>query len=632
MAPPGGGGGTQVARAGGGGAAAQAQPQQNAGSMLFGIIRMGIFWYFAMQMFAPKKPANPDLLTNNLFIKGEDLDFWMYLSENREFNDFHNEEALAWHEAKVPYAVWTPGSVRHQNFTFRPSEAVLKHNASIYAHCFFTRSGYSPDPKDPDFQKGASFTRSHPLVIYFPKPKVDNRKSLLSKDGEQPSAVIEKGAETPEFEENEERIWVSFWKPNITINVVDDFTRYPRGGAPPNIAEHLNIDESTGNYYPTVYFNEFWLLRDKLVQINDTVNELQLEMELGPISLTRWQLYLQIDQSFAIHRSYGSMIEGEADELKRVFVEGNPVLLGITMAVSILHSAFDFLAFKNDIQFWNKNKSMEGLSARSVVINFFCQLIVFLYLLDNETSWMILLSAGVGVGIEFWKIGKAMIIEVDRSGTIPRLRFKDRESYAGNKTKEYDDLAMKYLSYALYPLVACFAIYSLMYEKHRSWYSWILGSLTSCVYTFGFIMMCPQLFINYKLKSVAHLPWRQMTYKFLNTIIDDLFAFVIKMPWLHRLSVFRDDVIFLIYIYQRWVYPVDKKRINEFGFGGAEDESREPGNQIEGPEKEQIVERPGTEEKRQGVRRKAGVSDVSKATEGSSSVAAEDSTEEKKTL
>lgn len=53
-------------------------------------------------------------------------------------------------------------------------------------------------------------------------------------------------------------------------------------------------------------------------------------------------------------------------------------------------------------------------------------------------------------------------------------------------------------------------------------------------------MMCPQLFINYKLKSVAHLPWRQMTYKFLNTIIDDLFAFVIKMPTLHRLSVFRD--------------------------------------------------------------------------------------------
>lgn len=32
--------------------------------------------------------------------------------------------------------------------------------------------------------------------------------------------------------------------------------------------------------------------------------------------MTKWQLFLQIDQSFQIHRSYGSMIEGEADELK----------------------------------------------------------------------------------------------------------------------------------------------------------------------------------------------------------------------------------------------------------------------------------------------------------------------------
>lgn len=68
-------------------------------------------------------------------------------------------------------------------------------------------------------------------------------------------------------------------------------------------------------------------------------------------------------------------------------------------------------------------------------------------------------------------------------------------------------------------------------------------------------MMTPQLFINYKLKSVAHLPWRAFVYKALNTFIDDLFAFIIKMPTLHRLSCFRDDIIFFIYLYQRWIYP-----------------------------------------------------------------------------
>lgn len=65
------------------------------------------------------------------------------------------------------------------------------------------------------------------------------------------------------------------------------------------------------------------------------------------------------------------------------------------------------------------------------------------------------------------------------------LKFRDRESYVRNKTKEYDDIAMKYLSYVLFFLTACFAVYSLKYERHKSWYSWILSSLTSCVYMFG---------------------------------------------------------------------------------------------------------------------------------------------------
>jgi hypothetical protein len=66
---------------------------------------------------------------------------------------------------------------------------------------------------------------------------------------------------------------------------------------------------------------------------------------------------------------------------------------------------------------------------------------------------------------------------------------------------------MRYLSYALYPLVGGYAVYALMYQTHKSWYSWVLNSLVGAVYTFGFILMCPQLYLNYRLKSVAHLPW-----------------------------------------------------------------------------------------------------------------------------
>lgn len=567
------------------------QQQQQAGGIgqtITGIIRIAVFWYFASKFFAPKRPSDPSLLISNLFQKGEPLDMWLYLSDHEKFNDFGNEGALVWHESNIPYAVWGPESTRSLSLKYYPSEA-LKHNGSLFAHVFFARSGYPPNPNDPEYQPGSSFSGTQPIVTYLLKSKSDKKRSLLgnSKAPDEVEAV----SQVVDDQENDSKDdgpleWVSYWKPNVTINLVEDFTRYSQNAVPPNIAPYLKMDFDTGNYYPIIFFNEFWLLRDKLIQINETVAELPLNLEVGPISMTKWQLFLQIDQSFQIHRSYGSMIEGEADELKRVFLEGNPYLLGITMVVSLLHSVFDFLAFKNDIQFWNKNKSMEGLSAKSVVVSFISQLIVFLYLLDNDTSWMILVSSGIGCCIEFWKIGKAMHIEIDRSGKIPMLRFRDRESYARNKTKEYDDIAMKYLSYVLFFLVACSSAYSLMYERHRSWYSWILSSLTSCVYMFGFIMMCPQLFINYKLKSVAHLPWRQMTYKFLNTIIDDLFAFVIKMPTLHRLSVFRDDVIFLIYLYQRWIYPVDKKRVNEFGFGGEDDQASEGTGEVASKEDE----------------------------------------------
>ncbi|KAG6595710.1 Cleft lip and palate transmembrane protein 1, partial [Cucurbita argyrosperma subsp. sororia] len=576
--PGGRGGGAAVAPTAGG----QQQQQQQGGfaQSLTGIIRIAVFWYFASKFFAPKKPSDPAILMSNLFQKGEPLDMWVYLSEHERFNDFGDEGALVWHENGIPYAVWGQESSRSLSFKYYPSEA-LKQNGTLYAHVFFARSGYTPDPNDPEFQPLATFGRAHPIVMYFPKSKAGKRRSLLgSSEGSDTGETLKEVIDDDQVDLKDDGPveWVSYWKPNVTVNLVDDFTRYAHNGVPPNIAPYLNVEPTTGNYYPTIFFNDFWLLRDKLVQINGTVDELVLNLEVAPISMTKWQLFLQIDQSFQIHRSYGSMLEGEADELKRVFLEGNLYLLAVTMVVSLLHSVFDMLAFKNDIQFWNKNKSMEGLSAKSVIVSFISQLIIFLYLLDNDTSWMILASSGIGCCIEFWKIGKAMHIEIDRSGRIPMLRFRDRESYSGNKTKEYDDLAMKYLSYVLFFLAACSSVYSLMYEQHKSWYSWILSSLTSCVYMFGFIMMCPQLFINYKLKSVAHLPWRQMTYKFLNTIIDDLFAFVIKMPTLHRLSVFRDDIIFLIYLYQRWKYPVDKKRINEFGFGGEENGGDEATN------------------------------------------------------
>ena len=147
-----------------------------------------------------------------------------------------------------------------------------------------------------------------------------------------------------------------------------------------------------------------------------------------------------------------------------------------------------------------------------------------------------------------------------RTEKFPYFKLEDKEGYEDSETKEFDDIAMNYMFYLAIPLIGCYAVYSLFYNEHKSWYSFILNTLVGCIYTFGFINMVPQLYINYRLKSVEHMPGRALTYRFLNTIIDDLFSFIITMPTLHRIACFRDDVIFVIYLYQRWIYRVDKTR------------------------------------------------------------------------
>lgn len=147
---------------------------------------------------------------------------------------------------------------------------------------------------------------------------------------------------------------------------------------------------------------------------------------------------------------------------------------------------------------------------------------------------------------------------------FPCFKFQLKASNDEERlTYKHDAECMRYLSYVLYPLCILGAIYSLIYQPHRSWYSWTINSMVNGVYAFGFIFMLPQLFVNYRLKSVAALPWRAFMYKAFNTFIDDIFAFIITMPTGHRIACFRDDIIFVVYLYQRYIYQEDPDRTDD---------------------------------------------------------------------
>lgn len=279
------------------------------------------------------------------------------------------------------------------------------------------------------------------------------------------------------------------------------------------------------------------------------------------------------------------------DELRYYLSERHLYQLLVTQVIAMVHIIFEYLAFRDDLSFFSRQKSFVGLSSSGLYFAFIRNLIIFLYLLDNDTSWMVLFSVAKDALYTLWKI-----LQVLRPNIIaPYAAWKkplsllsapstnddnggDGDGDGGVKgtttmcteeerrIMEYDSTAVRYCSYLLCPMLAILSAYNLRTTVYASWWSWCISSLVDFVYLFGFISMVPQLYINYKLKSVAHLPIRAFMFKLFNTFIDDIFVLLMKMPLKHRLMALRDDVIFLGFLYQWWIYPSDKSRVNEFGY------------------------------------------------------------------
>lgn len=381
--------------------------------------------------------------------------------------------------------------------------------------------------------------------------------------------------------ENKTALPITHIFPRISIYVSTQQSSFDRYSIPSDIYHLLKLD-NRGNYLPLLYIDGLSSLQRHLVPIYKETDQVPLKIYFTPVSLGRLRIWSSVENTLDKMKTLG-FTENDLDDLKGIFTDTNLYFLAMTFAISIVHMLFDVLAFKNDVSFWKKKESMEGMSTRTVVWRCISTTIIFFYLMDEKTSLLVLVPSGIGALIEFWKVTKALKIKVSWNSWRPTISFGEK-SKSEKETEEFDVQAMRYLSYALYPLLIGAAIYSLVYQPHKSWYSWVVRSLVNGVYAFGFLFMLPQLFVNYKLKSVAHLPWRAFMYKAFNTFIDDVFAFIITMPTAHRVACFRDDAVFIVYLYQRWLYPVDKTRANEYGM--VFEEKKDDGNEIEESKKE----------------------------------------------
>lgn len=53
----------------------------------------------------------------------------------------------------------------------------------------------------------------------------------------------------------------------------------------------VKFDAVSGDYYPIIYFNDYWNLQKDYYPINESLASLPLRVSFCPLSLWRWQLY-----------------------------------------------------------------------------------------------------------------------------------------------------------------------------------------------------------------------------------------------------------------------------------------------------------------------------------------------------
>lgn len=328
---------------------------------------------------------------------------------------------------------------------------------------------------------------------------------------------------------------------------------------------YFNRRERNAQYYlPFFDCSQYWVLRrDKkpIKYLNTTDNQIEITF-----SNDWWYRFTWVKNFDIAEKQTDSVFHDSSafDEIKNIFSDNSVSYLILLFSVNFLHSLFSFLSVKNKLSFWNSVENNEGLSTRQYYTDLIFQVIIILYLLDNEASIVLIVVSCVEALLSLYIALKILKFERRPDGRFPYYQLQQHQrSELEEETAKYDRKATTFMTMLLMPFLIAYTVYSFYYRGNRDLYSFILKTLVSFIYAIGFINMTPQIFINYKFKSVEKLPWKGMIYKFLNTIIDDLFAFAVKMPTLQRISVFRDDLIFVIYLYQYWIYRNNKGRYSK---------------------------------------------------------------------
>ncbi|OHS93173.1 CLPTM1-like membrane protein cnrB [Tritrichomonas foetus] len=501
----------------------------------------------------------------NMVKFGDTLDVSLYAAYGKNPHQTLQKQVLLYRNESVPYA--KKKYVIKDSFSIPITPEVRLNKSNVF---LFIVVKQNDCPSDQCF---SASEYSQIVKWYIPSPK---KSHILANSVKSEPTPTPEPSQTP----------APFRYKTVRFDLVAEQI-YNRNCVSPFIQGKIAFNSRKNIFRPPLLEDKFFEIKSERRGINLTNDNFSISVEFNMRGDFIWSFKILLSTSLALSESLFNFdfLTHEVNIIKSIFIEANYLLLWTTGIATILHTFFQMLAFEKDIEFWAKKESLVGVSLRTIVIQLISQVIEFLCLIEYTNIPLLKkIIQNFSIVINLWKIFK--LIKLSR-----RFPFiKIRKSYRGN-TDDADATGTKYFIFVLIPLVLIYSLYQFFYVEYTSVKSYIIHCATGAIYAFDFLTMLPQLYINYKLKTVAGMSRSAFGYKFISTFIDDLYTFLSNLPLIYKIACFRDDVVFFIWIIQCFIYPVDPSRVNEFGF--IEKSQLEEKNEKEEKEKEEEEEESG---------------------------------------
>ena len=217
---------------------------------------------------------------------------------------------------------------------------------------------------------------------------------------------------------------------------------------------------------PLIESSDFSLFEDDvegLARVHIEQRKVNVTVAVSTLGLMHWQWAWQVEQQVPMLERMG-FASSDMEEVRRLITQTSPMLLIVTVVVSFLHMCLDVLAFRSDAKYWLKLDNAAVISPRAVVLSMVCDVIIFLYLLDEDATMLV------------W--GPVVLVLIVDGFKCYKIRTLHKAAVAGVED-EADAKFVRRMCLILAPTVATYSVYTLLYVEQKSIYSWVLSSLTS---------------------------------------------------------------------------------------------------------------------------------------------------------